>query len=71
MFGDVLKKARLKTGMTQEELAFEADVDRTFLSRLENNRMSLTLETLFRLSDALGIPASTLIARVERLRGRK
>ncbi len=71
MFGDVLKKARLKAGMTQEHLAFEADVDRTFLSRLENNRMSPTLETLFRLSDALGVPASTLIARVERSRQRQ
>ncbi|MDZ4659157.1 MAG: helix-turn-helix transcriptional regulator [Bythopirellula sp.] len=71
MFGDILKKARLKAGMTQEQLAFEADVDRTFLSRLENNRMSPTLETLFRLSDALGVPASLLIARVERSWKRK
>ncbi len=71
MFGDVLKKARLKAGMTQEHLAFVADVDRTFLSRLENNRMSPTLETLFRLSDALGVQASTLVARVERSRQRQ
>jgi hypothetical protein len=32
--------------------------------------MSPTLETLFRLSDALRIPASTLVARVEKLRKR-
>ena len=71
MFGDVLKKARLKAGMTQEQLAFEAEIDRTFISRLEHNRMSPTLDTLFRLSDALGVPASRLIARVERSRPRK
>ncbi|MEX2317528.1 MAG: helix-turn-helix transcriptional regulator [Pirellulales bacterium] len=70
MFGDVLKKAREAAGMTQEKLAWDAELDRTFISRLENNRMSPTLDTLFRLSDALGLPASTLVARVEKLRKR-
>jgi transcriptional regulator with XRE-family HTH domain len=70
MFGDVLKKARIQAGMTQEQLAFDAEIDRTFISRLENNRMSPTLDTLFRLSDAMGVPASKLVARVERTRNR-
>ncbi|MEX2169735.1 MAG: helix-turn-helix transcriptional regulator [Pirellulales bacterium] len=66
MFGEVLRKAREGAGMTQEHLAFEAEVDRTYISRLENDRMSPTLDTLFRLSKALGIPASTLVAQIER-----
>jgi transcriptional regulator with XRE-family HTH domain len=70
MFGEVLKSAREKAGMTQEKLAFEADIDRTYISRLENNKMSPTLDTLLLLGDALGVPASTLIARVERRRKR-
>ena len=70
MFGVVLRKARAKAGMTQERLAFEADLDRTYISRLENNRMSPTLDTLLRIGDALGIPASTLVSQVERLRKR-
>lgn len=70
MFGEVLKTAREKAGMTQEKLAFEADIDRTYISRLENNKMSPTLDTLLRLGDALSVPASTLIARVERRRKR-
>lgn len=68
MFGDELRKAREAAGLTQETLAFEAELDRTYISRLEHNKKSPTLDTLFRICDALGIAASTLIARVERSR---
>lgn len=68
MFGEVLREARIEAGLTQEKLAFEAELDRTFISRLEHNRTSPTLDTLFRLADALGLTASALVARVERSR---
>ena len=55
--------------MSQERLALEAEMDRTYLSELENNHKSPTLDMLFRLCDALGISASGLIARVEKERG--
>lgn len=70
MFGDVLRSARQKAGMTQEDLAFEAKLDRTYISHLENDKKSPTLETLLRLGDALGVAASTLVARVEQTRHR-
>jgi transcriptional regulator with XRE-family HTH domain len=65
MVGEELKKARESAGKSQEQLAFDAEIDRSYLSQLENNRKSPTLETLFRLCEALGIRASELIARVE------
>ena len=67
MVGSVLQKMRLKAGMTQEELAFKAKVDRTYISMLEHNEKSPTLDMLFRLCQALGIKASTVIAKVERI----
>jgi transcriptional regulator with XRE-family HTH domain len=70
MFGRVLRTARQKAGFTQERLAFDADLDRTYISRLEHDKMSPTLDTLLRLGSALGIPASTLVARVERMNKR-
>ena len=70
MFGDELRKAREAAGMTQERLAFDADLDRTYISRLEHDKKSPTLDTLFRICDALGVAASTLVARVERSRKR-
>ncbi len=68
MLGDELQKARIKAEMTQEELSFAAKVDRTYISQLENDKKSPTIEVLFRLCDALGVAASELIARVEAAR---
>ena len=68
MLGEELRKARNQAGLTQEQLAFDADLDRTYISQLEHNKKSPTLDALFRIADALGLPASELIARVERTR---
>jgi len=57
--------------MTQEELSFRADVDRSYISQLENDRKSPTVEMLSRLCDAMGASASGLIARVEKQRQRR
>ncbi|MBW3597630.1 MAG: helix-turn-helix domain-containing protein [Planctomycetes bacterium] len=68
MLGEELRKARRDAKLSQEQLSFEAEVDRTYISELENNKKSPTLDVLFRLCDAMGIRASELIARVERSR---
>lgn len=68
MVGSVLQKMRLNAGMTQEELASKAKVDRTYISMLEHNKKSPTLDMLFRLCQAMGIKASVVIARVEKLK---
>lgn len=70
MLGTELRKAREAAGMTQEKLSFEANLHRTYISQLERDIKSPTLDTLFRICDALGIPASDLVARVEKNRRR-
>ena len=69
MLGAELKKARKAAGLTQEELAFKAEIHRTYVSMLERGKGSPTVETLFRICDVLGIRASTLLKRIEKLRG--
>jgi len=69
MFGTVLREARLAAKLTQEELAFRAGLDRTYISHLEHDKKSPTLDVLFRLAGALGVLASHLIAQVEKQRG--
>ena len=71
MLGEELRKARMAAGMTQEQLAFAAGVDRTYISQLENNKRSPTLQFLFRLCDAINVPASVIVGRVEKRRRRK
>ena len=68
MLGDVLRQARIDAGFTQEKLSFEAHVDRTYISELGNDHKSPTLDVLFRICDALRVPASDIVARVEKLR---
>ncbi len=66
--GEVLRQARQKAGLTQEALAFAAEVDRSYVSYLENDHQSPTVETLAKLCDVLGILASELIRRAEKSR---
>ena len=66
MVGSVLQRIRLKAGMTQEQLASKAKVDRTYISMLEHDKKSPTLDMLFRLCQAMGVKASIVVARVEK-----
>jgi transcriptional regulator with XRE-family HTH domain len=66
LIGGVLRDARLKAGMTQEALAFAADVDRTYVSYLENDQKSPTVEMLVKLCRELKLPVSELIRRAEK-----
>ena len=65
-FGEELRKAREQKGFSQEELGFESDHHRTYISQLERGLKSPTLKAIVKISAALGIKASDLIARVER-----
>ena len=64
--GAELRRARTDAGLTQEQLAFAADLDRSYISLLEHDQKSPTVDTLVRLCAALGVRASVLLARVER-----
>lgn len=64
--GRELRSARMRADLTQEQLAVSAGLDRAYVSLLENDHKSPTVDTLFRLCRALGTPASDLLARVER-----
>jgi transcriptional regulator with XRE-family HTH domain len=59
-FGDVLRDCRTRAGITQENLAFRAELDRTYVSLLERGLRQPTLETLFRLAAVLEIAPTTL-----------
>jgi len=49
-----LKNLRLNAGLSQEALALEADVDRTYISQLERGVANPSLVILFRISKVLG-----------------
>ena len=64
-FGLVINHMRKELGLSQEALADEASLDRTFISQLETGTKQPSLTTIFRLAAALHVKASDLLRRVE------
>ncbi len=64
-FGTVLQEYRLNSKMSQEELAFNSELDRTYISLLERGKRKPTINTVFALSKALKINPSQLIKELE------
>lgn len=62
-FGKVLREYRSKADLSQEDLALEAGIDRTFVSLLERGQRQPTLTTLFRLAKVLEVSPATLVSR--------
>jgi transcriptional regulator with XRE-family HTH domain len=66
-----LRKARNAKGLSQEALAHEADVDRTYVSALERSEYAATIDMVDKLARALGVEASALLQRPATSRQRK
>ena len=49
-----LKEERRKAGLTQQELAERIGTKKTYISRLENGKADVQLNTLFRIFEGLG-----------------
>jgi transcriptional regulator with XRE-family HTH domain len=62
-FGRVLRETRKAVGMSQEELAGEAEFDRTYPSLLERGKRTPSLTVVINLAKALRTTAVYLINR--------
>ncbi|MEM1002381.1 MAG: helix-turn-helix transcriptional regulator [Bacteroidota bacterium] len=47
--GVLIREARLKANLTQEELANKSETKRTYISRIENDASDIRLSTLIRI----------------------
>ena len=64
-FGKVLRQLRKNKGLSQEQLGFEADLRRTYVSILELGQQQPSLTTIIKLAKALDIKASNMIELLE------
>lgn len=55
-------RLRAKLGWSQEDLAREARVHRTFVTQVERQQRNITLDNLEKLANTLGVTASELLA---------
>jgi transcriptional regulator with XRE-family HTH domain len=63
VFARNLRKARAAKGLSQELLAHEAEIDRTYVSALERCVYSATIDMVDRLARVLDVEASALLQR--------
>lgn len=63
--GKVIQRFREEKGMSQEVLSGFADIGRTHLSAIERGARKPTLETFYRISEAMNIKPSVLLKAIE------
>ena len=64
-FGIVLKELRLEKGLSQESLANQSEIDRTYISDIEKGERNISLKIIERLSETLQISLSELFKKIE------
>lgn len=64
--GEVIRAFRKRKGLSQEVLSGLAGLDRTHYSKIERGLRSPTIDTLFKIAQALDIPPHQLVEELER-----
>ncbi|ELB2181738.1 helix-turn-helix domain-containing protein [Vibrio diabolicus] len=52
---------RRSKGLPQEKLALLAEIDRSYMSRIERGKINITLEKLYQIADTLGCDVKELL----------
>jgi transcriptional regulator with XRE-family HTH domain len=63
VFARNLRRSRHAKGLSQEALAHDAEMDRTYISSLERGIYSATIDTVAKLADVLGVEPDDLLRR--------
>lgn len=58
-----MRRARQRAGLTQEQLAFEAKIDLTYVGGIERGKRNPSVLVLVRIADALNIEPAGLLKR--------
>lgn len=66
LFATNLRRLRHAKGMSQDELALEAEMSRSYLSQLEKGKFHVSLKVLGRLADALRAEPQEFLRAPER-----
>lgn len=61
LLADNMRRLRAARGWTQEDLAFECELDRSFLGHVERGARNISLDNLEKIARALGVPIAELL----------
>ncbi|MDI5891779.1 helix-turn-helix domain-containing protein [Halomonas rhizosphaerae] len=59
-FGKNVRNIRKNKGLSQEELAALAGIDRSYMGHIERGEKNITLTKIYQISEALGVEVSEL-----------
>lgn len=60
-FGQAVRQARDRVGVSQEELAHQAGIDRSYMSSIERGGQNIGLMSAARIAQTLGMTLAELI----------
>ena len=63
IIGDNIRRWRVAAGLSQDALAERLEVDRGYVSQIENGRVNLTMKMLWKFAIVLEVKASQLLHR--------
>ncbi len=61
ILGKNVRRLRQQRKLTQEQLAFEAEIDLTYMGGIERGRRNPSLLVMARIADALSVPLTRLL----------
>ncbi|AZC05356.1 helix-turn-helix domain-containing protein [Acinetobacter baumannii] len=61
VIGQLIRNRRIQRSITQEALALQCGIDRSYMGRIERGEVNLTVEKLYEIASALEINAKELL----------
>lgn len=63
-----MRRLRAERGWSQEQLAFESGINRTYLSAVERSERNISIDNIARIAMALGVEGFELLREVQPVR---
>jgi len=61
--GEAIRRARIEAGVSQEKLALDAGIDRSYMGGIERGEHNVAIINLVKIATALGVRLSELLER--------
>lgn len=67
-FATNLRRLRHERGISQDDLAYEAEISRSYLSQIEKGKFNVSLKIIGKLADVFGVEPAEFFRRAGRKR---